>query len=912
MTIDVQVEPFGPDAARALARLVAAAQAEDPLARVTVVVPSGPVALATRRLLASGRRGTGPPGIIGVRFLRMAALAEEIGGIRVALGGRRPATAAVVLAAVRAALADVPGPLFRPVRDHPATLSALAATYRELSHVAPADLGALAASGGQAAEVVRLIGVVRNALVAWYDEVDVAEAARAMVDEGPATSLADLGPVIVYLPLTMIPAHEQLLRAIARHTAVTVLLGCTGDPTGDEPAVELAGRLGGRWTSRPEQPVVGGQRVVDAPSADAEVLLALREVMDRHRRGTPLERMALVYGGGEPYARLVRETLEQAQIPFNGRGVRPLSATLAGRILLGAFALADNDWRRDEVMAWLASAPIAFDGRPVPGTAWDLLSAEAGITSGLPGWREHLTVFAEELRSRLDRPGGDAARAWSEHELATATRLLGFIEQLAGRLNAPPVTWDGWARWSRTLLHDLSGGQNRAGGWPPEEAAAFTAVEDTLAGLGLLDEVDPGPSATAFRSALSSELEAPAPQTSRFGRGLLVGRIGDLIGLDMETVFVIGMTDAAFPGRVADDPLVPDAQRSTHPALPPRGARASEARRDYLAALASADVRILSYARGDQRGGRVQRPSRWLLDTLGALVAGGRRLYLGDLAGLDPHPAFVQVPSYAAAVAGPGEPLSIDDRDLRSLVRWTAGHRTVNRHFLVDVDPVLRRGLETQRGRREDAFTRFDGRIEGQDVPSPANGREQSATGLEAYAACPRRYLFERVLRITVRERPEEIVSISAVDRGTMVHQNPPGVHRGAGRPSPRPSHPAGHPLGTRRPGPPPVAGRRRVRRVRPARPDRSGPLLGGAEVGDRPGPEALSDRGLPLPGGEAGGARGGRVPVRLRRLPSGGGAARRPADRPLPGRRRPGRPPPRSPGAGRRAGLRGHRLQDR
>ena len=60
-------------------------------------------------------------------------------------------------------------------------------------------------------------------------------------------------------------------------------------------------------------------------------------------------------------------------------------------------------------MAWLASAPIAFDGRPVPGTAWDLLSAEAGITSGLPGWREHLAVFAEELRSRLDRPGGDAA-----------------------------------------------------------------------------------------------------------------------------------------------------------------------------------------------------------------------------------------------------------------------------------------------------------------------------------------------------------------------------------------------------------------------------------------------------------------------------------------------------------------------
>jgi len=738
VTLDVQVERFGPDAARALARLIEVAQGDDPLTRVSVVVPSGPVGLATRRLLASGRLGVRRPGIVNVRFLTMAGLAEELGGAKVTRGGRRPATGAVVRAAARSALGRDPGPLFGPVRDHPATLSALAATYRELCHASPATLESLAGAGERAAEVVRLIGAIRCNLAGWYDEVDVAEAACAEV---PVTSMAEVGPLIVYLPLTLAPAHEVLVRAIALRTPVTVVLGATGDPLGDEPAIDLANRLGGVWPPGLGAPVVAGQLVVSAPSADAEVLMAVRGVMDRHRQGTPLERMALVDGGREPYPRLIREVLDQAQIPFNGKGIRPLSATLAGRILLGVLSLADDDWRRDEVVSWMSSVPLVFRGRPIPVADWDLLSAEAGITSGLDSWRRGL------------RQRGEG-------------ELLEFIEQLAMRLANLPVTWRGWSEWSHELLEALSGGPLLTAGWRLEEAAAYTAVEEMLTGLGVLDQVEPNPGFATFRSALSCELEAPAPQTSRFGRGLLVGQIADLVGLDLDAVFVVGMTDGAFPGGTGDDPLVPDRERATHRDIPLRGAWASQSRRDYLAALASAEVRILSYARGDQRGGREQRASRWLLDTLGELVGGGRRLYHGDLSSLDPDPAFVTVSSYTAAVAGAGEPISVDDRDLRSLLRWTRLGRPVDEHYLVEIDPVLRRGLDTQRGRGSSSFTRFDGRVEG-----AVDVREQSVTGLESYASCPRRYFFESVLRVGVRERPEEIMAISAADRGTMVHR---------------------------------------------------------------------------------------------------------------------------------------------
>ena len=45
-----------------------------------------------------------------------------------------------------------------------------------------------------------------------------------------------------------------------------------------------------------------------------------------------------------------------------------------------------------------------------------------------------------------------------------------------------------------------------------------------------------------------------------------------------------------------------------------------------------------------------------------------------------------------------------------------------------------------------------------------------SATRFETYAKCPRRYLFDRVLRVSERVRPEELWRIEPITRGTLVH----------------------------------------------------------------------------------------------------------------------------------------------
>ena len=88
--------PFGPEAARALADEIDAAQRDDPLAAVVVVVSRATVGLAMRRLLASGDLGPRPSGrrggVLNVRFVTLPGLADELGAPVLVAAGRQPAS----------------------------------------------------------------------------------------------------------------------------------------------------------------------------------------------------------------------------------------------------------------------------------------------------------------------------------------------------------------------------------------------------------------------------------------------------------------------------------------------------------------------------------------------------------------------------------------------------------------------------------------------------------------------------------------------------------------------------------------------------------------------------------------------------------------------------------------------------
>jgi ATP-dependent helicase/nuclease subunit B len=801
------MHPYGDGAFEVLSHAVRRAKEADPFAPVTVVVDRGGLALAVRRRLAAT-----PPGVVHLRCTTWARLAAELAAGWLSSGGRIVASRAVELEAVRSALVAETPPHLAGALDQPSTLRALGRTYRDLSSVPDAALDELAAQSMRTREVIGVIRRVRAALACCVGAAELLEAAAAEVRRMPEWAAGLCGDVAVHLPRRLATPELSLLEALGSCTDVEVIVGSTGDVQGDAPARDLVARLvrsGGRGGNEGVRDEGSGgaipiaTRVRSAPSADAEVLMALRHLMGRNAAGVPLERMALLHSGAPPYRQLVHDVVARAAVPIYGGSARPLSATVAGRALTGALGLTDHDWRRDDVVAWFASAPLVFGGHLVPASEWDALSAEAGVVSGLDQWRERLGSHAAELRAEAagyrgsadvgDLHGPDAGGTGPTGDRGESLRrvrrldldarrcdeLRDFLDGVAERLARVPETWAGWSEWAGALLADVLGTTARRASWPAEEVVAFDAVTEVLGKVGALDWLGgSGPTSFDFRTALGAELDAPAPLTTRFGQGLLVGRLQEAIGLDLDVVCVVGMVDGAFPSMSGDDVLVPDHERElAGPDVPRRGADASEGRRDFFAVLASAGERLLSYSRYDQRHGRELRPARILLESVEALAGDGRRFSVADLRDGAPPSLrdgrFQFVTSYAEAVRDerPGvEPLSEADWRLRSLTTWVGAGGWAADHFLAREDPALAGALMVRRARRSARFTRFDGLVEQPAIPSRGTGAVQSATGLESFARCPRRYFFSHLLRLTARDTPEAVLQLSPAERGVIVH----------------------------------------------------------------------------------------------------------------------------------------------
>ena len=182
MAVDVVTVPYGEPAARALFDAVVAAKGGDPLAPVTVVVPTNYVGVAARRLLAGGTLGR----VTARRRRRRRSHvphrvpAGRAARVRRASPGahRRPVSTPVLAAAVRAVLADGPGDVRARSPTTPRPRPRWSTRYRELSAVDDAALDALVRTGRRAADVVRITRRARAALAPeWYDERDLMDAA---------------------------------------------------------------------------------------------------------------------------------------------------------------------------------------------------------------------------------------------------------------------------------------------------------------------------------------------------------------------------------------------------------------------------------------------------------------------------------------------------------------------------------------------------------------------------------------------------------------------------------------------------------------------------------------------------------------------------------------------------------------
>jgi len=726
---------FGRPAYEALARAIAQAKGADPLREVTLVVPTEGLKVSARRWLAAHGRD-GSPGIAGLSMVNLYRLAETIAAPVLAGGGRRPVTTPVLVGGMRAIVSTAPG-LFQEIAEHPQTARALAEASRELNNLDPERLPGLARGRPVAGEVISLHRRVREQLRRrYYDEAELLRSATDLVGALP--------PVILFLPHELSPQEQRFVAAIARGTTVTAIVGMTG-AAADQRVLSSVGAALGVTESEEvaiEEPL--GGRVICATDSDDEVRAVLSEVADRLREGVPGHRIGIVYPSADPYARLLHEHVAAAGIEMYGRGVKPAAERIYGRAVRALLRLPDRDFRRADVIGWLADAPVSGANAPVA----DRLTRRAGVVAG-DDWDIRLTALAAQCRREAAETSDEVFSQRRIRDAEAAAGLLGFISDLRADLEA----LDGASTWAeaadrfvglwRRLFPEASS--------DPDQARVYDQVCAFVEGLRGLDEVAGEPSLSMLRETLELELRHSTTRVGKIGTGVMIGPVADAVGQEFDLLCVVGMAEGTMPPATTDDPLLPEAVREqTGGVLPTWRDRLERQHRDLLAAMAGAGELVLAFPRGDIRSGARRVPSRWLLPTL--------QHHLGPQVQAttwqqEQHACVVVRGSHAAGVVA-------DDPITTSHLRQRLALSDVSL-----VNPVARQIIADRAGH---VFSRFNGRVGNQPALPPVGS---SPTALQTWFGCPHHYFNRYILGLHELDDPDETIEMSVMDQGSLQHK---------------------------------------------------------------------------------------------------------------------------------------------
>ncbi|MCB9672677.1 MAG: hypothetical protein H6734_24580 [Alphaproteobacteria bacterium] len=462
-----------------------------------------------------------------------------------------------------------------------------------------------------------------------------------------------------------------------------------------------------------------------------EVRAAVRRALDAIHAGTALDRIAFVLPDPGPAA-LLREALEEADIPATWLTGPPLSTAGPARLLLHALTVSDAeasavDWYRLlrtptlRLRAQLGPAAVRGRGR------WRGLMAEVGVPRGTARIQAGLST----LGTALD-PEGDAAK------IAATQALLQSISALTDSFDRWPEVAPfaeharAWATWLR-----------RWASRRPERLA----VEALLDGVGRAA----GPALT--RGEARRVLERLLGSTPWLGGRLDEPNVRvlppmELVGGAFDLICVLGMSEGRFPQARTEDPLLTDAVVEViHTAagvrLDDADARRDNEQRRFAATLTAVEGALwLSAPAYELRTGRPLAPSTLLFDVKAALA--GRPVSLAEVE------AWLAAPD-SDAVGVPrdeGRALSVAERRLaqarrqrEAAVDALSGHAVARR--LLALQRAVDRVVAAPDSTPLDAWT---GRIDPSLFSAALAPRSLNPGAVQRLLQSPHRFFFQDLL----------------------------------------------------------------------------------------------------------------------------------------------------------------------
>ncbi len=783
MTTEVQpvtLTSVGSSGLSELRRAISCAQAHDPFARVVVIADHFDVATALRHCL-------GAFGMMNVTVQTGRRLAVELAAPVLRSRGLKPLTRLLERQAVRLVAQDSVRQYGFDWQGERLMRDSLAAAFRRMQELAPADDPGDGGGSETDALVERLLRDFLDMVHrrGYYTPAEISEMAAKAVSEGHHEPRR-LPQVIYYLPRRLSEGDLQLANALLERSKCNVILGLTGDDESDEPARDLLGRLTDQdipapAISVPFQRLAEGDSlsIVAAPDPEEEIRMVVRSIV---ADDLPFHRTAVIYRQDNPYASLLRQALDFAEIPYSGTERRTLVNTPSGLLLLGLVDMAVNLGRagaveRDRLIEWITATPIrnttlseenGSSSQLAPASQWARMARQARAGGPPDLWVSRLDAHISSEKARyLERKEPIPGRV--QEESRRATELGQFVRALSRSIGDLVDTDRTWRSASAKLNHLLISYRWVVRDESPEDRRRIEEFLDSLEGL---DDWGAPFSVQELRQAVQEGLQSPVSDRGRsVGSGVYLGPPAGIAGADYARVYVVGMVEKQFPPRAATSPWL--------------GASSSRAQRemalerfDFLSAIASAGSAVLSWpAATAERAASY--PSRWLIEAANTLHQGAgsdeRLTYETITRDRDGKSWLTFVASREAGLrhlAGSDvKPADASDYNLSHVIGLPPEH--VERHPAIAQDSRMVGAIHASVARSGDRLSQWDGLV-GPESPQLENAGAAespiSPSALETLANCPYRYFLRRVLGISAPAEDDE-AEISNMDRGLLVHE---------------------------------------------------------------------------------------------------------------------------------------------
>jgi RecB family exonuclease len=568
--------------------------------------------------------------------------------------------------------------------------------------------------------------------------------------------------------------------------------------------------------------------ILSAPGESRECVEVARRILKEAEKGTPFDKIAIVARSAAEYRAHLVEAMRRAQIPaFFARGVRrpdPAGRALAALLSCAAEGLSARRFAeylslgelpnatasgeppppvpasenfvppdeemlpagieraidtqdQDEEISNEPSAQVAdpnahavIDGSLHEPAQWEKLLSDAAVIKGPDRWRRRLRGLQHQITADLKeiRDPEDAEALRKQRTLEQIDRLRNFALPIIDELDAFPqrATWGEW----REALTRLA---TRALRHPDRvlSVLAQLAPMDALGGISLAD----------VRLVLEERLcqLVDRPKTRRYGC-VFIGEPSDVRGLVFDVVFVVGVAEKLFPRKVIEDPIFPDAARSSFdPDLATNATRTAAERLALRLAVGAAAQRVVvSYPRLDADQARPRTPSFYALEVLRAAE--------GKL------PGFEELARRAEVVGGAriGWPApqdrtqAIDETEhdlalLEFILKKPEAETTGMARFLLSANAHLARALRFRALRWQKGWSYADGLVLAKQPPEACAALEPhtlaarsfSPTALQHFAACPYKFVLQAIFRLSPRQEAVQIEELDPLQRGSLLHE---------------------------------------------------------------------------------------------------------------------------------------------